>query len=349
MAISKTAPILVTGVNGFVAAWVALTLLRKGYSVRGTSRSQTKFDALVSNNTEFQKYAKEGKLTVEIIEDVATSDFTKAMQGVEVVLHTASPFHLGGGDAEAVYLVPAIRGTLNVLQAAHKAGTVKNFVLTSSFAAVINLGDTNLPFNGQKYTEQDWNPATYEESKNSQNARFNYCASKKLAEKAAYDYQKEHDLENKIRIASLNPPMIFGPFVHPVADLDQLNESVGQAYTIFSGKCGDSIPPSGFPALADVRDVAEAHIAAAETNAQGRFLLYGGKYDNIVIANIAKKDFPQLYKGPEPDASQSVSQNPKLFTLDNSKARTELGIQFKAPEQTIHDMLESFVNWKPKV
>lgn len=349
MSLASNQPVLVTGVNGFVAAWVALTLLRKGYSVRGTSRSQAKFDALLSHNDEFAKYAKEGKLTLSIIEDVASSDFSKAMDGVEIVMHTASPFHMAGGPAEETYLIPALKGTRNVIEAAHKAGSVTDFVVTSSFAAVLDMGDKNMPLNSKSFTEADWNPITYDEARSTDVAPVAYCASKKVAEEAAYTYQKDHGLEGKMRVASLNPPMIFGPFVHPVDSLESLNESEAQAWKIASGKCGNELPPTGFPAMADVRDVAAAHVAAAEHKAQGRFLLYGGPYDNETLAAQAQRDFPDSYKGPKDvDASKGVASDPKLFRLDTTRARSELGIQFHTPQQTFYDMFEAMFTFKPR-
>ena len=57
--------VLVTGVNGFVASWVAQQLLELGYSVRGTVRSAKK-------GTHFQKiFAKYGdKFEIVVVEDI---------------------------------------------------------------------------------------------------------------------------------------------------------------------------------------------------------------------------------------------------------------------------------------
>lgn len=337
MTIATSQPVLITGITGFVAAHCALSLLEKGYSVRGTARSQSKFDQL-AGLPHFQKYADNGKLTFAVVEDVAHSDFTKAMQGVEVVLHTASPFHMGGGDPEKTYLIPAKQGTLNALQAAHKSGSVRNFVLTSSFAAVLSMDD-GLPMNSRVYTEKDWNRGTYEEAKKSDNAGFNYCVSKTVAEKAAYDYQKEHNLEGEIKIASINPPMIMGPLVHYLEKLDNLNESLSQVWTIVSGKCGEELPPTGFPAFADVRDVANAHISAFEKNVQGRYLIYSGPYESQDVVDLAVKRFPNEYKGVKGNPGKSISKDEKLFKLDASKAKKELDLQPKSFEVTFGDMI----------
>jgi len=52
------------------------------------------------------------------------------------VLHTASPFQFAVSDPQKDLVDPALKGTLNVLHAAAKSGTVKRVVVTSSCAAV---------------------------------------------------------------------------------------------------------------------------------------------------------------------------------------------------------------------
>lgn len=66
-------------------------------------------------------------------------------------------------DNERDVLRPAVRGTLEVLEAAHRAGTVKRVVVTSSFAAMENYGAGT----GYEhvYTEEDWCQLTYEQAK----------------------------------------------------------------------------------------------------------------------------------------------------------------------------------------
>ena len=41
-AITAPAKVLVSGANGFIAVWVVQDLLKRGYSVRGTVRSESK-------------------------------------------------------------------------------------------------------------------------------------------------------------------------------------------------------------------------------------------------------------------------------------------------------------------
>ena len=56
--------------------------------------------------------------------------------GADYVLHTASPFQNTVSDPQKDLVDPALKGTLNVLHAAAKSGTVKRVVVTSSCAAI---------------------------------------------------------------------------------------------------------------------------------------------------------------------------------------------------------------------
>jgi nucleoside-diphosphate-sugar epimerase len=131
-------------------------------------------------------------------------------------------------------LDPAINGTLNILKEAAKHSAVKRVVITSSFVALLDHAKGISPLQlttkeekktenkinkqtnknhfsnnllvGHTYTEQDWNPVTYEFALTA-NPVVAYMASKKLAEKAAWDFVKEQkpkfDIHNEIAFHSL--------------------------------------------------------------------------------------------------------------------------------------------------
>lgn len=336
--LATSQPVLVTGISGFQAAHAAYALLEKGYKVRGTVRSQEKGD-VVAKLPSFEKYANNGQLTFTIIEDIVKSDFTEALKDVEVVFHCASPFNNHNKDPEA-FLIPAIQGTENVMQAAHKANTVKHFVTTSSFAAILSMDD-ELPFSGKVYTEKDWNRATMEEAKSTKEPAFAYCASKKFAEEAAWNYQKKNKLEEKMKYTCVCPPLIVGPPIHSVTSLDHLNESLDQVWQILSGKNGDKVPPTGVPQFADVRDVAAAQIASVEKNLNDRFIVYSGPFDNQMIIDLAVEKFPSEYKGTKGKKGDYMTKNSKLFRLDNTKLKNELGIEPRSFEECFGDTMKA--------
>ena len=117
-------------------------------------------------------------------------------------------------------LDPATKGTKEALKAIQKdAPQVKRVVIISSFASIMDLRQGNRP--GYTYSEKDWNPVTYEQAK-SGDVVAAYCASKTLAEKAAWDFVKTE--KPNFDLATICPPMVYGPLDH-VADLDHLNTS----------------------------------------------------------------------------------------------------------------------------
>ena len=84
-------------------------------------------------------------------------------------------------DNERDLLIPATRGTTEILKAVRKnAPQVKRMVITSSFAAVNDPKQGIRP--GYVYSKKDRNPVTYDEAKTGLGA-LAYTANKKLAEK----------------------------------------------------------------------------------------------------------------------------------------------------------------------
>jgi NADPH-dependent methylglyoxal reductase len=88
------------------------------------------------------------------------------MPEITKVPHLASPFSYTTSKPKEDLIDVAVNGVHNLLNSVEKFNTrkmghVDHVVVTSSFAAVLNLGrlnDTSLVFN-----EKDWNPLTVEE------------------------------------------------------------------------------------------------------------------------------------------------------------------------------------------
>jgi nucleoside-diphosphate-sugar epimerase len=84
-----------------------------------------------------------------IVENIeAPGAYDSAAQGVDVVVHMASPLPGAEGtvgkDNEMGILIPARDGIVNMLKSAKKSSSVKRVVLTSSSAAVM---DPKIPRN----------------------------------------------------------------------------------------------------------------------------------------------------------------------------------------------------------
>lgn len=326
--------ILITGASGFVAAHVLNSFLSAGYQVRGTVRSQSSADNVRKTHA---RYADQ--LSFVFVEDIsAPHAFDKAVVGVDGVIHTASPFQLDVKDNEKDLLLPAINGTNSLLEAvAAHAPQVKRVVITSSFAAIIDMGKPNGGV-GYTYTEADWNPCTYEQAKAGPGP-VAYCASKAFAEKAGFDFVKNK--KPNFDVVSINPPMIYGPIAHHVSSLDKLNTSSADIYRFMTGDTKE-IGPTSFPLFCDVRDVGEAHLCAYEKPEAGgqRFACTGGNFSYQEVCEVLREQFPELKsKVPDP-AKEPASPG---CSLSNEKARKVLGIQFRTLKECITDGAKSLI------
>ncbi|GJN94209.1 hypothetical protein Rhopal_007283-T1 [Rhodotorula paludigena] len=321
--------VLVSGASGFVGTAVTLAYLEAGYRVRGTVRSQDKADAWAKKHA---NAFKDGQLEWAIVKDIAAPGaFDEAIKGVDIVAHTASPFHFDVKDNEKDMLIPALEGTRQCLRAAQKEPSVKRVVLTTSFAAVMDfdrLGpDTT-------FSHKDWNPATYETAKKSDNPSYVYCASKKIAEEEAWRIAKEP--ETKWSLSTVAPPMVFGPPLQVINSLDSINTSSGAVWAVVDSK---EVPPASFPVGTDSRDIAKLHVLASTTDEgkDQRFLAIAFHYDNNQVAEIARS-FPEL-KDRVPGPSDGAAAQPHFKTDSSLVEKTFAGWKWTSFEQSTKDTL----------
>jgi nucleoside-diphosphate-sugar epimerase len=242
-------------------------------------------------------------------------------------------------DPEKDLLIPALEGTKNILQAisAH-APQVKRVVITSSFAAIVDMHQGARP--GHTYTEEDWNPETYEVAKTADGATA-YCASKTFAERAAFDYVKEANAP--FSVSTICPPMVYGPVEHGVTSIAKLNTSSADIYRLMNGSEKD-VPQTSFYAFCDVRDVAEAHLKAYQKDeaANQRFFVTGGSYSYQIICDILRKTFPEL-RDRVPEGKPGSGLGADVYKVDNSKAKRVLSLNFRSLEECIVDTVKSLL------
>ena len=240
-AMGKPQLILLTGASGFLAAHVLNSLLRHGYSVRGTVRNEGSASKVRKTHSHLLN-GDDSRLSFAIVQDIVKPGaFDEAVKGVDGVIHTASPFQLQVEDNERDLLEPALKGTTEILKAVQKnAPQVKRVVITSSFASIVDLSQGNRP--GYTYSEKDWNPVTYEQAKTADGGTA-YCASKTFAEKAAWDFVKTE--KPNFDLAAICPPMVYGPLEND-ASLAHLNTSSADIYRFMNGS-QEEVGPTTFP------------------------------------------------------------------------------------------------------
>jgi dihydroflavonol-4-reductase len=140
------------------------------------------------------------------------------------------------------FIKPAVAGVKRAFKFAKKHN-IKKVVLTSSVAAIFESDEDK-----KYYDENDWSdPKSHKIN--------SYSKSKTLAEKAAWDFIKDH--KNSFELAVVNPALVIGPSL--TGDLGESNKAIEMVVT---GKMPVAIPLQfGF---VDVRDVATAHILAMQ-------------------------------------------------------------------------------------
>ncbi|KAM0327203.1 hypothetical protein ACHAQA_006336 [Verticillium albo-atrum] len=333
---------LLTGGSGFVAGHVIDVLLQRGHSVVTTVRSQEKIQgirALYANPTI-------DKLDFVVIPDIAASGAFKGLEsyGLEAVIHVASPFHYNVTDPKKDLIDPAVLGTTGVLKEIKETcPTVKRVVITSSFAAIMDMG-ISMTGTEKTYTEADWSPLTLEDAY--QGGGMAYAASKKLAEKAAWDFMATE--RPSFTLSVMNPPMVYGPVKQAPKSVESVNTSNTVLAELLAGKHKDGLPPTGLPLWVDVRDVALAHVKAMETEgaAGKRFFLAAGIYSNEELVKIVWDKFPEL-RSRLPEEGKwggAPSQALKSFGYDNSRATEILGLEWTPYEKTVVDSVKSLAS-----
>ncbi|MCB9205699.1 MAG: NAD-dependent epimerase/dehydratase family protein, partial [Flavobacteriales bacterium] len=120
--IDRSKPVMVTGATGYVAGWLVKKLLEEGLTVHAAVRdpkNKTKLahlDELAANSAGSIKYFKADLLQ--------PGSYAEAMEGCELIYHTASPYTLTVNNPQKELIDPALKGTQNVLSQASETPSV---------------------------------------------------------------------------------------------------------------------------------------------------------------------------------------------------------------------------------
>ena len=283
MQIDKTKPVLVTGGNGYIASWIVKYLLADGIDVHATVRDP----ANLSKTGHLLKAASgaKGKLSLFKADLLKDGAFDEAMQGCELVIHTASPFVIKGlKDAQKELVDPAVKGTGNVLEAANRVPSVKRVVLTASVVSV--YGDSqDMHTQGLKaFNESHWNTTSTVDHQ-----PYNY--SKVAAEKVGWDIVKK---QSRWDLLTINPGLVLGPSLTTASD----STSLSTIKSLASGALATGVPNMEI-AIVDVRDAARAHILAGFTaSASGRHLAVSESVTMWQMVQMLKARFGNGYRWP---------------------------------------------------
>lgn len=330
--------VFVSGATGFIAQHIVKLLIEQGYTVIGSVRSAAKGDALA-------KSLQSDKFSYEIVEDIAKEGaFDEALKKhpeITVFLHTASPFHFKATNVEKELLDPAVNGTKNALKAIAKYGkNIKNVVITSSYAAVSTAEKELDPTHTN--TEESWNEISWEDAQ--KDPVSGYRGSKKFAEKAAWDFLKENQVDFVVNY--INPSFVFGPQAFDSEVKDNLNTSSEILNTFIKLGPLDEIPATK-GGYVDVRDVAKAHLVAFEKPGlkDQRLILNAGRFAAQHIFDVLNENFPEL-KGKLPVGTPGSGDAiiAQASTIDNTLTKEILGFPLIELQKTVVDSVQQILD-----
>src|ERR1700691_1472396 len=311
--------VLVTGGSGYLGTQLIAALLRDGREVRATVRS---LDGEAGVRAAVRRGGADDAGLELVAADLSSDEgWPAALESVEEVHHVASPIPSAQPKDPDELIVPAREGTLRLLRAARDAGA-RRVVLTSSFAAV-----GYSPKAVRDYTEADWtDPDTP--------GLPPYPRSKAIAERAAWEFIGTEGGDTQLVV--MNPTFIAGPSLVP-----SLRSTLTHFKAIIEGTM-PALPRQRF-GVVDVRDVAEAHIAAMATPAAAgkRFLLLA---DGPTVTWLGLAQILRDHLGPAGGRGQTVGapgEDPSPLTIPNHLAKQEPGWPPRPAETTIVETAES--------
>ena len=339
------APVLVTGGSGFVGSHLVLRLLQRGYHVRTTVRGTA--DSPKVAPLRAMRDDHPGRLELFEADLLVDGAFDEAMKGCGVVFHVASPFLMPEKikDGQRDMVEPALTGTRNVVGSIERTPSVRRLVLTSTVGAVFGDYIDVMAMEGRVLSEKYLNTTSTVE-----NNPYHYA--KTVAEQAAWEAERAQE---RWRMVSVNPGLVLGPSLTPASE----SGSLFLLEELFKGYFFYGAPDFSFTTV-DVRDLADAHIAAAETpEAHGRYILAAERMSSFHdMARVIRTRYPRDLRlprtrlphwpvrvlGPAFGLTQDYIRKHLgiRFEVDNRRSTGELGISYRPVEETILDHYEAW-------
>ena len=132
---------MVTSANGYLATWLVKKLLEDGITVHAAVRNPDNHQK-IAHLKDVAKNAK-GEIKFFSGDLLAPESYKEAMEGCELVYHTASPFTSDFKDAQKELIDPAVKGIENVLNSAKELESVKRVVVTRHSSPALQTASTS--------------------------------------------------------------------------------------------------------------------------------------------------------------------------------------------------------------
>ncbi len=345
----ESGPVAVTGASGFVGSHVVQALVARGYAVRACvtdASNPGKVDHLLALNAA----GHPGHVSIAQGNLLEPGSYDATFAGCAAVLHVGTAMGYGNANQPQEVYDGAVDGTRNVMGSVERAGSVQRFIYTSSFAAIAHPAPP-----GYVFTEADWasdgreNDPSWSLEDLNEKDQVGYAMAKVEAERMVYGIAQAN---GGFEAVSICPIVVLGPLMAKAHDL------------VFSWQWFLGRMLRGKPCIrawqnlwnvVDVRDVAAAHVLAAESDAVAngeRFQLSAtdasGELDVLQLQAHLQALFPHIDVGGPPDAFDAfIEKHGSVFDAPRAhcdKARKVLGLKTHAIEDTLRDTGQSLLD-----
>jgi nucleoside-diphosphate-sugar epimerase len=330
--------VLITGATGHIGFRTLVKLLEAGYRARVTSRSLASAEKL-KHLPSIKPFAGSIEF-IEVPDFLADGAFDTAVKDVEYILHLASPlpddkYAPGTYDLDEVYLQPAIRGTVGMLEAASKSPSVKRVVITASVAI---LGPQP---NKSTVGPDDLKPAFSRELMES-NPWIAYSGSKIAAFQAAQNYLSTNT--PSYSVIWILPAYVQGRN-EPVTTSKQLYDGPSSNHTLIqylTGKKNTAPRPQNFVHVDDVAAVEIGALSSTKAKDGERFIVSAPRFESYSVFDpIVRKLFPEEVKsGILPLGGEQPVVG---VDHDTSNTREVFGLEFKGLEEMVQSLVGQYV------
>ncbi len=323
--------IVITGATGYIGSQVVLALLS-----RLSGGSRLRVIARNSSDCSFLEGLPVDIVRADIMDSLALHE---AFRGADTVFHCAGFISYARSSRSALYEANVV-GTRNVVNACIY-NNVRRLVMTSSIAAV--------------GASEDGSPASEANTFQEWQRRNGYMEAKHLAE-----LEGLRGVAEGLEVVMVNPGVVIGIDRRNPASLSSSNDVLR---LIYQGKL--PIFPSGSTGFVDVRDVADAHIAAWETGRSGeRYLVVGSNlsfrelFDALrplagssmgrafmvpgvvgLFAGFCGEIWSMLSSHPSFISLESIRIASRPLAFSNIRSRQELGLSYRELSETLKTLV----------
>ncbi|MCY3883711.1 MAG: NAD-dependent epimerase/dehydratase family protein [Gammaproteobacteria bacterium] len=344
---SSDGPVAVTGAAGYIGCHTVRSFLKRGYTVRACvtdPNAPDKVDHLNAMNKENHPG------TVEVVRGniLESGSYDEPFSECCAVLHVGTPMLYGGKITPRECYDGMVEGIKKVLDSSTKAGTVKRFVYTSSFAAIGHPAPS-----GYVFTEEDWGDAQRERDPSwipdgiDNNGGVAYAWAKVNTERFINEFTASNSNYDAVSIC---PCVVLGPL------MSTAHEGLGSWQWALARMLEGKPCPRGWNALwniVDVRDVAEAHALVCESEnveAGSRYQLTAtdrsGELNVDELQNHLQELFPNLNVGGRPPEMaaflerRSIHDGPRAYC---TKAMSDLDLTTHSIRDTLRTTGETMM------